>query len=1161
LATKAIEHGAGVINLFFQEVDKAKNNLPTAQKQESFLGQLVSSANSLISKIFETSNQPNSVIKLDEREVSNFENQLIDLNQKSQEKIKKCDFNTNQISTSKSLIINEVAWMGNVDNANAEWLELKNISNKALDVSDYQLMDSGGQIFVSLPKNTIIPAGGFYLLERSSDEAVPMVKADLIYQGALSNNNEALKLFNKDCFLLDEVSANPNWPAGDNNSKKTMERSLNLGWQTSVNPGGTPKAENSKPEKTELLVKPTEELFSTSSNVVTTSSKIQQVENLQTQTNVCLYETSKTPLFQKLIINEVAWMGSLNNSNAEWIELKNISGSSLDISGYWLLDKGGQIKIRFDNNSLIPAGGFYLLERNNDETVTGIKADKIYSGALSNTDEGLRLFDSQCNLLDEVNANPNWPAGDNNSKKTMERRADLSWQTSSFVGGTPKAANSSGISYSSSGGGGTVINNSNNLSSASPAKILINEVQIRGGAGKTDNDFIELYNPNDSPVNLKGYRLVKRTKTGTSDLLIKSWTDDAYIPAKGFYLWANSNYLEIPSQPDVTTTVTLSDDNGVAIRFGANDTGTVIDSVSWGEAQNIFVEKSAFATNPGAYQSIQRKFQNNVFVDTDNNAEDFEIQNCPSPKAQLRNCSAVNQAPSAFFVYSPQNPQVGEQIIFDASSSTDFDGEIVSYFWDFGNDTSFSTTTTTVNFIYSQAGNYQVKLTVFDNQNASSTFTLNISVENLNANANHIVISEIQIEGDAADDEFIELYNPTDNIISLNGYSIQYLSGSASSTINIQKKNFPDEAYIAPKSFFLLVNNDASSSLVAKADMTYSFSLSGAQKGATVFLVSTTTPLLNVNDLNIVDGISYGNPQLTAGFVVSEMPAFNKSLERKAFYNNQCLPAQNEGEFLGNGCDTNTAFDFVIRDIPNPQNSKNLAEPRLAPQISNFKGEFNATSSEIILQWDQILDSSGVSSTIIYELKNESNLLMRGSSTFSFIFPVDTLGKNYIFNLQAFDKDGLASEMVSIEVIVPQPAMPPIAIFVNSTVWRADCGFMPCNSGYTYIIPPEITTFETSRSFNLGKVRISSARDLSANNRNFCCNLRARIIDPLTGLVITSSTNSVYIQDLKSFLPFDFIFAGSTIPSVFSLQFYTEEGLQALTEVIFRDIAIYELEP
>ena len=70
-------------------------------------------------------------------------------------------------------------------------------------------------------------------------------------------------------------------------------------------------------------------------------------------------------------------------------------------------------------------------------------------GGLTNKGEKLELRDSQNNLIDKVicikedGVCNDWQAGDNTSKKTMERKQDLrSWQTSLNSGGTPKAINS-----------------------------------------------------------------------------------------------------------------------------------------------------------------------------------------------------------------------------------------------------------------------------------------------------------------------------------------------------------------------------------------------------------------------------------------------------------------------------------------------------------------------------------------------------------------------------------------------------------------------------------------------------------------------------------------------------------------------------------------------
>ena len=152
--------------------------------------------------------------------------------------------------------------------------------------------------------------------------------------------------------------------------------------------------------------------------------------------------------------------------------------------------------------------------------------------------------------------------------------------------------------------------------------LLITQAQITGGPGKTANDFVEIHNPTNNDIDLKGYRLVKRTKTATTDTAIKSWTATAIISAGGFYLWANSDYLEIVPTPAATTTATLAEDNGIALRQGPANTGTIIDAVVWGAATNAFVEGSVFGENPGAGMALKRKADN---IDTNDNSQDFSI--------------------------------------------------------------------------------------------------------------------------------------------------------------------------------------------------------------------------------------------------------------------------------------------------------------------------------------------------------------------------------------------------------------------------------------------------------------------------------------------------------------------------------------------------------
>ena len=75
----------------------------------------------------------------------------------------------------------------------------------------------------------------------------------------------------------------------------------------------------------------------------------------------------------------------------------------------------------------------------------GISADKAYTGILSNSGGELAVLDAACNVSDLLAASSKWPGGSNVTKQTLERKTDLTWQTSAVAGGTPRAENSAGV--------------------------------------------------------------------------------------------------------------------------------------------------------------------------------------------------------------------------------------------------------------------------------------------------------------------------------------------------------------------------------------------------------------------------------------------------------------------------------------------------------------------------------------------------------------------------------------------------------------------------------------------------------------------------------------------------------------------------------------------
>ena len=160
-----------------------------------------------------------------------------------------------------------------------------------------------------------------------------------------------------------------------------------------------------------------------------------------------------------VVINEIAWMGSDASSSDEWMELFNRSGSDIDLTGWIIVAADGDPSINLSGT--IPAGGYFLLERTDDNTVSDIPADLIYSGNLSNSGEHLQLKDETGLIVDGVDCSAGWFAGSSSPRQSMERKDPggdgslaVTWDTNDGVvrngfdaagtalNGTPGAQNS-----------------------------------------------------------------------------------------------------------------------------------------------------------------------------------------------------------------------------------------------------------------------------------------------------------------------------------------------------------------------------------------------------------------------------------------------------------------------------------------------------------------------------------------------------------------------------------------------------------------------------------------------------------------------------------------------------------------------------------------------
>jgi len=90
----------------------------------------------------------------------------------------------------------------------------------------------------------------------------------------------------------------------------------------------------------------------------------------------------------------------------------------------------------------------------------------------------------------------------------------------------------------------------------------------------------------------------------------------------------------------------------------------------------------------------------------------------------------TNEFPNPEFTYSPDPGEAGRQMTFDASNSSDPDGEIVEYRWDFDGDGTTETTTTdpVITHTYAEPGTYYILFVVEDDDGATAERTKSVTV-------------------------------------------------------------------------------------------------------------------------------------------------------------------------------------------------------------------------------------------------------------------------------------------------------------------------------------------------------------------------------------------------------------------------------------------------
>lgn len=168
------------------------------------------------------------------------------------------------------------------------------------------------------------------------------------------------------------------------------------------------------------------------------------------------------------------------------------------------------------------------------------------------------------------------------------------------------------------------------------------------------------------------------------------------------------------------------------VRFSSDDSRNGIPEGEWTDWHDwdtssedwnadTKIKKWSFATPGNKEVWIELKDSNNT------------TSTCSADILAMKVTPPENQPPVVLFTHSPENPKSGEVVTFNASSSTDPDGQIVSYEWNFGDGEIDEGCIVTHRFRggANQPKNYTVLLALIDDKGSKNSDAISIIIKPL----------------------------------------------------------------------------------------------------------------------------------------------------------------------------------------------------------------------------------------------------------------------------------------------------------------------------------------------------------------------------------------------------------------------------------------------
>jgi hypothetical protein len=244
-----------------------------------------------------------------------------------------------------------------------------------------------------------------------------------------------------------------------------------------------------------------------------------------------------------VVVSELAWMGTkIENIESkywwryEWFELYNNTPSAVSLEGWKLELYRSKLDFTIKLEGSINPGQYF----------TAVSSDKIFplfdqnysnlSGKFFNGGMSLLLKDQLGEIIDDIDCSSGWFGGDNATKQTMERKNPLAsggdknnWTSSKNSNGTPgknkELQNNASETTSSA---------TSQIEKIAPAvfssEVMINEILPSPEGPDEENEWIEIFNNAESPVDLSGWQITD-TKGAVT---VYRFPDGTKIEAKDF---------------------------------------------------------------------------------------------------------------------------------------------------------------------------------------------------------------------------------------------------------------------------------------------------------------------------------------------------------------------------------------------------------------------------------------------------------------------------------------------------------------------------------------------------------------------------------------------------------------------------------------------------